>query len=116
MAGAEINFEVIGAAGIIGLGYILGRLIGKIFGSYVGCKVTKSSPIVSKYLGLSLLPQSGVAIGLATAAYIAFSGIDDHYAVVIKNVTLAAVLCFELFGPVLVKMAFKKAGEITVEV
>lgn len=116
MAGAELNFEVVGAAGIIGLGYIVGRLIGKIFGSYVGCKITKSSPIVSKYLGLSLLPQSGVAIGLATAAYIAFDSVDNHYAVVIKNVTLAAVLCFELFGPLLVKMAFKKAGEITVEV
>ena len=116
MAGAELNFEVVAAAGIVGLGYILGRLIGKIFGSMLGCKLTKSSPIVSKYLGLSLLPQSGVAIGLAAAAWIAFDGVDNEMGAIIKNVTLAAVLCFELVGPILVKMAFKRAGEITVEV
>jgi hypothetical protein len=82
----------------------------------LGCKITKSSPVVSKYLGLSLLPQSGVAIGLATAAYIAFDAVDGEIGSVIKNVTLAAVLFFELFGPLLVKLAFKRAGEITVEV
>jgi len=116
MAGAELNFEVVAAAGIVGLGYIVGRLIGKIFGSMAGCKITKSSPIVSKYLGLSLLPQSGVAIGLAAAAWIAFDGVDNEMGSIIKNVTLAAVLCFELVGPLLVKMAFKRAGEITIEV
>ena len=82
----------------------------------LGCKITKSSPIVSKYLGLSLLPQSGVAIGLAAAAWIAFDGVDNEMGSIIKNVTLAAVLCFELVGPLLVKMAFKRAGEITIEV
>lgn len=122
MAGAELDFSVLASAGIVGVGYIVGRIIGKYFGSMVGCKVTKSSKTVSKYLGLSLLPQSGVAIGLASAAYIAFEGIgfmvdgeliSNYYADIIKNVTLAAVLVFELFGPFLVKMAFKKSNEIT---
>jgi Kef-type K+ transport system membrane component KefB len=112
MAGAELDFTVIGSAGIIGVGYIVGRIIGKYFGSMFGCKITKSSSVVSKNLGISLLPQSGVAIGLASAAYIAFEYVNFEYAVIIKNVTLAAVLIFELFGPFLVKTAFQRAGEI----
>lgn len=117
IAGAELKFDVVAQAGMIGAGYVVGRILGKYFGSMVGCKVTKSEPSVSKYLGLSLLPQSGVAIGLAIAAYGAFKALGtdtgDNYAETVQNVTLAAVLFFELFGPVLVKMAFKKSNEIT---
>jgi len=120
IAGAELDFSVLSTAGLIGGGYILGRILGKYFGSMVGCKVAKSGKNVQKYLGLSLLPQSGVAIGLSIAAYTAFSaiGTDDslYIASTIKNVTLASVLIFELFGPFLVKMAFKNSNEITLEV
>lgn len=116
IAGAELKFDVLTTVGLIGAAYIVGRIIGKYFGSMLGCRITKSSPNVSKYLGLSLLPQSGVAIGLSIAAYNAFAPINGEYADIVKNVTLAAVLIFELFGPFLVKMAFKNAGEIKLEV
>lgn len=115
IAGAELQFDVIAQAGMIGAGYIVGRILGKYFGSMFGCKITKSSKNVSKYLGLSLLPQSGVAIGLSIAAFGAFEAVNLEYADTIKNVTLAAVLVFELFGPFLVKMAFQKSGEITLD-
>lgn len=115
MAGAELDFQVLSLSGIVALGYIIGRIIGKYYGTYIACRITKSSKVVTKYLGLSLLPQSGVAIGLASAAYVAFSVVNPSYGEIVKNVTLAAVLLFELFGPVLVKIAFTKAGEVRLE-
>lgn len=116
IAGAELDFSVLLTVGGVGAMYIIGRIIGKVAGSYVGCKVCKSSPNVQKYLGLSLLPQSGVAIGLSFAAVAALTSAGfPEYAAVIKNVVLAAVLVFELFGPLLVKMAFKGSNEIRYE-
>lgn len=111
IAGASLQFDVILAAGAVGIMYIIGRTIGKIFGSYLGTAMVKSSPNVRKYLGTALLPQSGVAIGLSIAAFNAIAPIRMDFALTIQNVVLAAVLVFELIGPVLVKIAFEKAGE-----
>jgi len=111
IAGASLQFDVIIAAGAVGLMYIVGRTVGKIFGSYVGTSIVKSSPNVKKYLGATLLPQSGVAIGLSIAAYNAISPLNMEFALTIQNVVLAAVLVFELVAPLLVKMAFEKSGE-----
>lgn len=111
IAGASLQFDVILAAGAVGMMYIIGRTIGKIGGAYVGTSLVKSSPNVRKNLGITLLPQSGVAIGLSIAAYNAISSIDMNFALTIQNVVLAAVLVFELFAPLLVKLAFDKAGE-----
>ena len=69
---------------------------------------------VKKYLGVSLLPQSGVAIGLSVAAFNTMSQYNMEYALLIKNVILASVLFFALTGPVLVKIALIKSGEIKV--
>ena len=114
IAGAELQFDVVVSVGLIGIVYIVGRTIGKIFGSYVGTSITKSSPRVKKYLGIGMLPQSGVAIGLSIAAYNAFSTINIEYANIVKNVVLTSVLFFALIGPVLVKFAFYKSGEMTI--
>lgn len=114
IAGAELRFDVIIAAGVVGAVYIIGRSIGKFFGAYAGCTLVKASDTVRKHLGISLLPQSGVAIGLSIAAYNAFAGINLEYALVIKNVVLASVLFFALTGPMLVKISFFKANEMTV--
>lgn len=114
IAGAGLRFDVVITAGIVGLIYIIGRFIGKYFGAYAGCSMVKSGPNVKKYLGISLLPQSGVAIGLSIAAFNAISANDMGSALIIKNVILASVLLFELTGPILVKIAFFKANEVTV--
>jgi len=111
IAGASLQFDVILAAGAVGLMYIIGRTIGKVFGSYLGTSMVHSSPNVKKYLGATLLPQSGVAIGLSIAAFNAGSPFHLEFALTIQNVVLAAVLVFELVGPLLVKMAFEKSGE-----
>jgi Kef-type K+ transport system membrane component KefB len=115
IAGAELQFSVVLAAGAIGLMYILGRTLGKLVGSYAGTALVHSSPKVRKLLGITLLPQSGVAIGLSIAAFNQIALYNMEYALIIKNVILAAVLFFELFAPVLVKLAFDKAGESRVE-
>lgn len=115
IAGAQLQFDVIAAAGVVGLIYIIGRAFGKFFGAYLGAAITKSSDKVKKYLGVSLLPQSGVAIGLSVASFNAFEGVNMEYALVIKNVILASVLFFALTGPVLVKIALFKAKENTVQ-
>ena len=111
IAGAQLEFAVIMKAGIVGAIYIVGRTFGKFFGAYLGCAMVKSSEKVKKFLGVSLLPQSGVAIGLSVAAYNAMLPVNAGYASVIKNVILASVLFFALTGPVLVKIALFKAGE-----
>lgn len=112
IAGAQLQFDVILAAGMVGLVYIVARIFGKMSGAYAGAKMVHSSDKVKKYLGLSLLPQSGVAIGLSIAAYSAFDGVNHEYALIVKNVILASVLFFALTGPVLVKMAFIKTKEV----
>lgn len=114
IAGAQLQFDVVIAAGIVGAVYIVVRAFGKFFGAYIGCTVVKSSHKVRKYLGVSLLPQSGVAIGLSVAAYTELGAVNGDYASVVKNVILASVLFFALTGPVLVKIALFSAKEATV--
>ena len=115
VAGAQLQFDILLQVGYVGAAYILFRIIGKVGGAYIGAALVKSSQNVKRYLGVSLLPQSGVAIGLSIAAYTAFTAINHEYALIIKNVVLAAVLTFELFGPLLVKLAFKRSNEIRTE-
>jgi Kef-type K+ transport system membrane component KefB len=115
IAGATLQFDVVIAAGVVGIVYIVGRTFGKIFGSFVGTSMVKSSVTVKKNLGIALLPQSGVAIGLSIAAYNAIRDVNLAYAETIQNVILASVLVFGLIGPVLVKIAFIKAGESRLE-
>ncbi|MCF7925813.1 MAG: cation:proton antiporter [Candidatus Izimaplasma sp.] len=113
IAGAQLRFDVIISAGIIGALYIVGRTIGKFAGAYAGASWVNSSDKVKKFLGVSLLPQSGVAIGLSIAAFNELAPIHMANALIIKNVVLASVLFFALIGPVLVKIAFFKANEVT---
>ena len=96
---------------IIFIGYIIARSIGKYYGSYLGCKITNRSRIVKKYLGITLLPQAGVAIGMANT----ISSIDafkNGTGDIIVTVVLCATLVYELFGPLLTKWSLNKAGEI----
>ncbi|XMB85316.1 cation:proton antiporter [Mycoplasmatota bacterium WC44] len=112
IAGAQLQIDVLLTVGIVGIVYVVSRTIGKMAGAYVGAVMVKAGEGVRKYLGVSLLPQSGVAIGLSVSAYSAFDGVNHEYAIVIKNIILASVLVFALTGPVLVKIAFWRTNEI----
>lgn len=115
LSGAQLSFSVLSTIGMIGLVYIIGRSIGKFGGSYIGSILVDSEPAVKQYLGVAMLPQSGVAIGLSMAAYHALIDVNPEMAASIQNITLASVLVFALAGPILVRMAFKRAHEITTE-
>ncbi len=90
--------------------YIICRVIGKYSGAYVGASVTHCEPEVKKYLGLTLVPQAGVAIGLATTASSSFGGHESG--AMILAVILTSTLIYELVGPMISKFALQKAGQI----
>ena len=94
----------------IGLVYILTRSAGKYFGSFASAKTVKCSPTITKFLGITLLPQAGVALGMAMKA----EALGPAGAIV-ANITLFSVLIYELVGPFLTKVALTKAGEIQPE-
>ena len=85
----------------------MGMVLGKYFGTFISAKATKCSSAICKYLGITLLPQAGVALGMCTLAM----QIGEQGNLV-KNITLFAVLIYELFGPVFTRMALTAAGEI----
>ncbi|WP_423190269.1 cation:proton antiporter [Alkalibacterium sp. f15] len=111
VSGAELNLAIIPSVGFIGIAYILLRVVGKISGTYVGAKITHAPETVGRYLGATLIPQAGVAIGLTAIA----ESVVPMYAVQIKVVVLSATLIYELVGPLITKIALTKAGEISPE-
>ena len=109
ISGAELNLTILPAVGIIGILYIVFRVIGKVAGSALGARISKSEPEVKKYLGYTLIPQAGVAIGLASVSM----SVVPEYGQKIRTVVLCATVIYELVGPLATKLALKKAGEIT---
>lgn len=111
-SGAELDLKVLVPAGLLGVAYFVSRGLGKYFGARLGAQVTKMPEPIVKYLGLTLIPQAGVAIGLSQ---IASRTLPQPYASTIQAVVLAAVIANEIVGPILTKHALTKAGEIAPE-
>jgi len=111
ISGAELELGVFAdiAIVLIGIVYIIFRSLGKYIGTYVSAKATNCSPEICKYLGITLLPQAGVALGMCTIASAELGGGTGN---LIRNITLFAVLIYELFGPVFTRMALTAAGDI----
>ena len=106
-AGLDLGVFKDGMIVLIGVVYILTRSLGKYLGAHYSAKLMKSEPQICKYLGITLLPQAGVALGMCvTARQLGAEG--D----LIRNITLFAILIYELVGPLLTKMALQAAGEI----
>lgn len=108
LSGAELNLNVLSnpLVLIVGLIFIAFRSLGKISGAYLSCRMEKTSPTIQKYLGITLLPQAGVALGMALTA----RNLSDGE--IVRNVVLFAVLVYELVGPTFTKWALLRAGEI----
>ncbi len=109
LSGSELEFSVFKdwVVILIGVVYIISRSAGKISGATASAKMTKCTPTIQKYLGITLLPQAGVALGMSmTAMELGEVGI------IIRNVSLFAVLVYELVGPTLTRIALSRAGEI----
>ena len=114
ISGAELNLEVLPTVGVLGVLYIIARSLGKYFGAMAGAGAVKADPNVRKYLGITLLPQAGVAVGMATIALSEFTALgQSDLGKKIQAVVLCATLVYEIVGPMLTKIALKKAGEIS---
>ena len=114
ISGAELELDVFMDVVIIliGLVYIIFRSVGKYFGAKISAKMCKCDPNIVKYLGITLLPQAGVALGMAIKASELNVNGSDYTGDIIRNITLFAVLIYEIFGPFLTKVALTKAGDI----
>ncbi len=111
LSGAELDLQILlnPITLIVGAVYIISRSMGKYLGAYTSCKATKCSPAITKHLGITLLPQAGVALGMAlTATALGDGGL-------VRNVVLFSVLVYELVGPALTKRSLLLAGEIRPE-
>ena len=111
LSGAELDLTILTNPMVllIGVVYIVARSAGKISGSYLSCRATSCSPAIQKYLGITLLPQAGVALGMAAEA----AELSDGH--MVRNVVLFSVLVYELVGPTLAKISLTAAGEIIPE-
>ncbi len=112
LSGAELDFNVFSdfAIVLVGIIYILARSAGKYFGAFSSAKLVKCDKNIVKYLGITLLPQAGVALGMADKAK--DLGADGA---IVASITLFAVLIYELIGPMLTKISLLKAGDIKPE-
>jgi len=111
LSGAELDLQILAnpAALIIGVIYIIFRSMGKIYGAYISCSMTHCNEKITKHLGITLLRQAGVALGMAMTA----SNLADG--AMVRNVVLLSVLVYELVGPTLTKRALIAAEEIKPE-
>ena len=110
LSGAELELNVFSSLSVvcIGLVYIVARSIGKWLGASLSAKFTHCSPKIQKYLGITLLPQAGVALGMSVtvAQTLGAEGM------VVRNIVLFGVLIYELVGPTLTRIALTRAGDI----
>ncbi len=107
IAGADLDVSLVPTMGAAGLLYIVARALGKFIGARVGAQWLRLEPAVRRYLGLALLAQAGLAVGLTLA-------IDDRfeaYAPQVSTVVLAAVVIYEMIGPVATRFALVRSGE-----
>ena len=109
ISGAELELSVFSDKIVVFMGilYILTRSIGKYLGAFASSKATGCSDNIVKYLGITLLPQAGVALGMCTTAMQL-----GEQGRLIRNITLFAILVYELIGPMMTKWALTKAGDI----
>ena len=111
LSGAELDLSVLRNPSVllIGVIYIIVRSMGKYIGAYGSCALTGCGTNIQKYLGITLLPQAGVALGMAITAQTLADG------AVVRSVVLFSVLVYELVGPAMTKRALLAAGEILPE-
>ena len=111
ISGAELDLAVLPTVGLLGVLYLIARSLGKYFGTFFGALAVGADKNIRKYLGAALLPQAGVAIGMAQ---IVMNELPT-YGSQVRAVILTATLIYELVGPMITKIVLTKAGEIIPE-
>ncbi len=108
LTGASLEVSLLSQIGVIGIGYILFRVLGKMGGAYLGSIIAGTEAKIRRYLGLGLIPQAGVALGVALSAKAEFPGVGE----IILTTIVATTIVYEIFGPMSTRFALSKAGEI----
>ena len=119
VAGASLQIKLLPAMGILGLVYVVCRIVGLIGGAFLGATLSKQNSIIRKYLGLGILSQAGVAIGLAVLAAGELEPLGkagEILAVAVVNTIAATTILFEIIGPIGTRFAISKAGEVGVNI
>jgi len=115
LAGARLQVDLLVSMGLLGIAYIVLRLVGKYVGAWLGGWLGGASPLVRNYLGLALLSQAGVAIGLALESQARFGALGEEgmaLGTLVLNVITATMLVVQVLGPIGVKLAITRAGEV----
>jgi Kef-type K+ transport system membrane component KefB len=107
LAGADLDVSLVGSLGLVGLVYLLGRAGGKFLGAQIGARRLGMAPSVQSYLGLTLLAQAGLAVGLTITAEHRFPEVAPAVTVIV----LASVAVYEMFGPIATRWALMRSGE-----
>jgi Kef-type K+ transport system membrane component KefB len=108
LAGANLDIGILSSLGLIGSVYIISRIIGRIGGAYAGAVITGAGQSIRRYMGLALMAQAGVAIGLAMMAKASL----PHTGGAILHTIIATTVVYEIFGPVATRYALLKAKDI----
>ena len=108
LAGAHLDFTILHKMGIVGVLYIIFRVIGKVYGAKLGARISKAPKPIENWIGLSLTPQAGVALGIGLVAKSTFPDFGNY----IFTVIAATTVIFELVGPLLTKISLIKVGAI----
>lgn len=110
LAGANLEINILSRLSIVGLAYLISRVIGKMLGVSLGAKIANATTSVKKYLGYGLVPQAGVALGCALVAKSDFPQVGN----MIFTTIVATTVIYELIGPLCTKYALRKAGDIII--
>lgn len=110
--GMPLDYRLIAGAGLFTAVYILSRAAGKIGGAYLGGRITGAEPTVTKYLGFTLLPHSGVLLVFTGIAVSTLTAFDPSLADIVSGTIVAAAIINEIIAVIIAKFAFKWAGEI----
>ncbi|MFT5467030.1 MAG: Kef-type K+ transport system membrane component KefB [Verrucomicrobiales bacterium] len=108
LAGASLDIAALGQIGWFGLAYIVLRISGRIIGGWWGARLSGASPDVGRHIGFALMPQAGVALGMALFAAQKFPEIG----VTVMQIAIGSTVVFELFGPLLTRSVLKRTGQI----
>jgi len=110
ISGAGFDVSILGTVGIIGILYVVMRVAGKMFGAWLGSTVTKQDQAIRRYLGPTLMPQAGVALGLIIVA----GKVIPDYAGHLRTIILSSTFVYSIIGPIAAKFALKKSGELVI--
>lgn len=107
LAGASLSFETLGQIGAITIAYITLRVLGKLLGGLLGAKAGKTSRVTQRWLGMAMMPQAGVAVGMALAASVAF----PQHRQTLLSIVISTTIFFELIGPIFTRLALRRTSQ-----